>query len=289
MSWYVLHHFAPIKGLKFITKEWKFKTKPTFVVLNPQGKILHPNAFHMIQVWGLDVFPFTQTIEVTRTQDASWIGSLVTNVNPQITTWIKEQKHIFFYGGKDKEWIQQFNKFASALAKDVTLKEANISIQLFCLDYEQPNIVNRFWRGVESLFVTKMLMKTNTITQEVEKLLSYKNESGWALLTQGSNVVLTGHGSTILRAVTEFDKWREQVVKKGFEISIRQHHETIVETIHRCSHLQIPMVPGKVPDTIECPDCQRTMAVFISYKCATRRVPGLLLMVHDVLYVIILF
>ncbi|KAK7293519.1 hypothetical protein RJT34_16387 [Clitoria ternatea] len=180
MSWYVLHHFAPIKGLKFITKEWKFKTKPTFVVLNPQGKILHPNAFHMIQVWGLDVFPFTQTIEVTRTQDASWIGSLVTSVNPQITTW---------------------------------------------------------------------------------------NESGWALLTQGSNVVLTGHGSTILRAVTEFDKWRKQVVKKGFEISIRQHHETVVETIHRCSHLQVPMVPGKVPDTIECPDCQRTMAVLISYRC----------------------
>ncbi|XP_027366758.1 protein SIEVE ELEMENT OCCLUSION B-like [Abrus precatorius] len=267
MSWYVLQYFSTIKGFRFIKEEWQFKKKPMFVVMNPQGKILHPNAFHMIQVWGLDAFPFTQTIETKLTQEASWIESLVININPQLTTWIKEQKYIFFYGGKDKEWIQQFNKYAGALANDANLKEAKVSIELFCVEFEHPNVVTRFWRGIESLFVTKMHMTTNTVTKEVQKMLSYKNESGWALLAKGSTVVLTGHGTTILKTVAEFEKWKEIAIKQGFEISFREQHDKVVRTTHRCSHLEIPNVAGKIPDTIECPDCHRTMEVFISYKC----------------------
>ncbi|KAK7278471.1 hypothetical protein RJT34_23500 [Clitoria ternatea] len=267
MPWYVLQHFSPIKGFKFIKEEWHFKKNPMFVVLNPQGKILHPNAYHMIQVWGLDAFPFTKSIETMRTQEASWIESLVININPKITTSIKEQKYIFFYGGKDKEWIQQFNKFAGALANDVTLKDKKISIELCCLDFEHQNIVSRFWSGVESLFVTKMHMKTNNVTKEVQKLLSYKNESGWAVLTKGSSVILSGHGNTILKIVQEFDKWKEQMVKNDLEISIREQYEKVVKITHRCSHLEIPNVAGKIPDTIECPECHRAMEVFIKYKC----------------------
>ena len=45
---------------------------------------------------------------------------------------IREQKYIFFYGGKDKEWIQHFTKTATALANDATIKEAKISVELFC-------------------------------------------------------------------------------------------------------------------------------------------------------------
>ncbi|XP_061371224.1 protein SIEVE ELEMENT OCCLUSION B-like [Gastrolobium bilobum] len=265
MPWFVLQHFAPIKGIEFIKEEWQFKKKPMFVVMSPQGKILHPNAFHMIQVWGLNAFPFTQSIETTLTQQASWIESLVININPQITTW--EQKYIFFYGGKDKEWIQQFNKSAGALANDATLKEANISVELFCLEFEHSNVINRFWRGIESLFVTKMHKTTNTVTQEVQKMLSYKNETGWALLSKGSTVLLAGHGTTILKTVAEFDKWKGLVIKNGFEVSFKEQHDKVVRTIHRCSHLEIPNVAGKIPDKIECPECHRTMEVFISYKC----------------------
>lgn len=68
MPWYVLHHFAPIKGIKYIKEEWHFKEEPLVVVLNPQGKILHYNAFHMIQIWGLKGFPFTISIEESLSQ-----------------------------------------------------------------------------------------------------------------------------------------------------------------------------------------------------------------------------
>jgi hypothetical protein len=135
------------------------------------------------------------------------------------------------------------------------------------LESQQPNVVNNFWKKVESLFVTKMHEKTNTITQHVEKLLSYKNETGWAIVTKGSIVTSVGHGTTVLKTVSEFDKWKDVVITKGFEFAFREHHQKVSSTVHLCSHLVIPNVAGKIPDFIECPDCHRTMEVFISYKC----------------------
>ncbi|CAL0299870.1 unnamed protein product [Lupinus luteus] len=176
MPWYVLYNFEPIRGIKFIREYFHFTNKPTIVVLSPQAKILNLNAFYMIEVW--------------------------------------EQKYIFFYGGKDKEWIQQFTKFANILTSDSTLKEANISIELFCLEYEPLN-VKRFWRGIESLFLTMVDKKTTSVTQEVQKLFSCKNESGWALLTHGSTVLLIGHGTTMLKTLSEFDNWKKFVIKTG--------------------------------------------------------------------------
>ncbi|WJX12410.1 hypothetical protein P8452_02917 [Trifolium repens] len=179
----------------------------------------------------------------------------------------KEEKSVIIYGGKDKEWIQQFSKFAGAIANDATIKQSKTSIDLFCLESQQPNVVNNFWKKVEGLFVTKMHEKTNTVTQQVEKLLSYKNETGWAIVTKGSIVTSVGHGTTVLKTVAEFDKWKDVVITKGFEFAFREHHQKVASTVHLCSHLEIPNVAGKIPDFIECPDCNHTMEVFISYKC----------------------
>ncbi|CAL0299867.1 unnamed protein product [Lupinus luteus] len=266
MPWYVLYNSEPIRGIKFIREYLHFKNKPTIVVLSPQAKILHLNAFYMIEVWGLSGFPFTETIQESLTLESSWIHSLVKDINSHIPQWFKEQKYIFFYGGKDKEWIQRFTKFASTLASDPTLKEANISIELFCIEYEAVN-VKRFWRGIESLFLTKVDKTITSVTQEVQKLFSYKNESGWALLTHGSTVLLTGHGTTMLKTVSEFDNWKKFVIKSGFEISFKEHYEKVVQSNRICSHIIIPKTTGKIPDFIECPECHRKMEVFISYKC----------------------
>jgi len=179
----------------------------------------------------------------------------------------EQNKHIFFYGGHDKEWIQQFTKYATALANDATIKEAKISIELFYVDKEDKNLVSRFWSGIESLFVTKIHKTTDVVTQEVQKMLSYKNETGWALLSKGPSVVLSGHGTTILKTVAEFEKWKDVVIKKGFESAFTEYHTNVARVTHRCSHLEIPIVAGKLPETIKCPDCPSTMEIFISYKC----------------------
>ncbi|XP_061371201.1 protein SIEVE ELEMENT OCCLUSION B-like [Gastrolobium bilobum] len=267
MPWYVVQHFGPIAGYKYIKEEWHFKKKPMVVVLNPQGKVQHTNAFHLIQAYGMKAFPFTTSDQDKIDREINWVGSVVSNIHPNIDTWIKEQKYIFFYGGKDKDWIQEFTKYATTLANDAIIKEAKISIELFCVEKEDKSLISRFWSGIESLFVTKVHKTVDAMTQEVQKMLSYKNETGWALLSKGSSVVVSGRGTTILKAVAEFDKWKEGVIKKGFEFSFKEYHERIVRTTHRCSSLEIPNVAGKLPETIKCPECPRTMEIFISYKC----------------------
>ncbi|MED6220178.1 hypothetical protein PIB30_042318 [Stylosanthes scabra] len=267
MPWLVVENFGTIAGYKYIKEEWHFKKKPLVVTLNPQGKVLHSNAFHLIHAYGLKAFPFTNADQEKIDREIHWISSVVGDVHPTVTTWMQQQKYIFFYGGKDKEWIEQFTKYATALANDATLKAANISIELFCVEKQEKNILSRFWSGIESLFVTKAHRTVDAVTQEVQKMLSYKNETGWALLSKGSSVILSGHGTTVMKTVAEFDKWKEVVVKKGFEFSFKEYHEKIVRTTHICSHLEVPNVAGKLPETIKCPDCPNTMEIYISYKC----------------------
>ncbi|KAK7344015.1 hypothetical protein VNO77_13213 [Canavalia gladiata] len=267
MPWYVVQHFGIIAGYKYIKEEWHFAKKPLVVVLNPQGKVQHTNAFHLIHVYGMKAFPFTYLDQERIDREIHWVGSVVGDMHPNISIWIREEKYILFYGGKDKEWIQQFTKQAIALANDAALKEASISIELFCVEKEDKSFLRRFWSGIESLFVTKAHNTIDTVTQEVQKMLSYKNETGWALLCKGSSVVECGHGTTILKTLAEFEKWKEVVIKKGFEFSFKEHHEKIVRTTHRCSHLEVHNIAGKLPETIKCPDCPRTMEIFICYKC----------------------
>ncbi|KAK7344017.1 hypothetical protein VNO77_13215 [Canavalia gladiata] len=245
-----------------ITDEEISVLRPVYdsIKTNDQYKIV-------VQAYGMKAFPFTTANEEIINKELHWVESVVGNIHPNIDTWIREQKYIFFYGGNDKEWIQQFTKYATALSNDAALKEAKISIELFCVEKEDKSFVRRFWSGIESLFVTKVHRTVDAVTQEVQKMLSYKNETGWALLSKGSSVVLSGHGTTILKTVAEFDKWKEAVIKKGFEFSFKEYNTKIVGSTHRCSHLEIPNIAGKLPETIRCPECPRTMEIFISYKC----------------------
>lgn len=87
MPWYVLHHFATIKGIRFIKEELHFKLNPLVVVLSTQGKILHQNAFHMIHVWGVKGFPFTKTKEESMTQELMWVDSVLVGIDIKIK-WV---------------------------------------------------------------------------------------------------------------------------------------------------------------------------------------------------------
>ncbi|EXB29850.1 hypothetical protein L484_016339 [Morus notabilis] len=54
----------------------------------------------------------------------------------EITMWTSrsdiEEKYIFFYGGKENEWVQKFTSRVSALGNDPSIKDARIAIELFC-------------------------------------------------------------------------------------------------------------------------------------------------------------
>jgi len=187
---------------------------------------------------------------------------------------IKDQKYIFFYGGKDNEWIQQFTKRVTALANDATIKEARISIELVSVGKgskgeDNLGVLGKFWTGIESLFISKTHRKTDadSVTLEIQKLLSYKNESGWAVLSKGSSVLHIGRGTTILKVVEEFDKWKEFVREKNLELPFIENYNTVVQsTPHTCFHI-VPNTSGKIPENMKCPDCPRIMETYISFKC----------------------
>ncbi|KAL5139144.1 Protein SIEVE ELEMENT OCCLUSION B [Glycine soja] len=261
MPWYVVQHFGAIAGYKYIKEEWHFKKMPMVVVQ-------HSNAFHLIQAHGTRAFPFTTVKQEQINNETDWVGSVIGNIYPIINTWIKEKKYIFLYGGKDKEWIQQFTKNVSALASDAAITEANISIEWLCVEKEDRSVMRRFWGGIESLFVTKVHKAVDAVTLEVQKMLSYKNEAGWSLLiSEGSSVVVCGHGKTITDTVEGFQNWKGSLTKKGFGLSFQGYHQKIVDITHRCSYLEISNVSGRLPETIKCPDCPRIMEIFVSYKC----------------------
>ena len=182
---------------------------------------------------------------------------------------IKDGKYFFLYGGNDIDWIQKFTGRASGIATD-----ANISIELFCVDeQEDKSLISNFWSRIESLFVTKVHKTVDAVTKQVQKILSYKNETGWALFIKGSAVVLNGHGETILQALAEFEKWKEDAAEEGFEITFKIYSEDIVCNIHRCSDLEIPNVAGVLPDSIRCPECPRPMEIYIQFKCCHNESP----------------
>ncbi|XP_048333944.2 LOW QUALITY PROTEIN: protein SIEVE ELEMENT OCCLUSION B [Ziziphus jujuba] len=272
MPWYVVQYFSPIAGLRFIKQEWNFKGKPIVVVLNVHGRPINLNALDAIRIYGMKAFPFdTITIDGI-TVHPNWIEPIVNNIDPTIPIWIKEEKYIFFYGGKDNDWIQQFRKSAQTVV-DPVLKDAKINIELFGVGKgskggEDLGIIERFWKGIDSLFFTQIHHQhVDSVSKEVQKLLSYKNESGWALLSKGSKVVVTGHGFTILRVVDEFEKWKGQIKEKAFETAFKEYHNNVLSIIRHCSRLDIPNDAGKVPETMPCPECHRVMKTYTSYKC----------------------
>lgn len=187
---------------------------------------------------------------------------------------IQEEKYIFFYGGKDNEWIQQFTKKATALANDPVIKGARISIELFCVGKgskgeDDIGILGHFWNCIESFFFSRTHKKTDSdpLTQEIQKLLSYKNESGWIVLSKGSRVVATGHGTTIMKVLDEFEKWKGYAREIGVEICFKEYHDKLIEMDRPCCRFDVPITAGKIPEHMKCPHCPRVMETFISFKC----------------------
>jgi hypothetical protein len=61
--------------------------------------------------------------------------------------------------------------------------------------------------------------------QGIKRLLSYDREGGWALLSKGSNIVVDGHGTTVVTTLVEYDMWKNNVPLQGFDVAFKTHHD----------------------------------------------------------------
>ena len=91
MPWFTVYHPSVIEKpvIRFIKEVWHFRNKPILVVLDPQGKLVCPNALHMMWIWGSNAFPFTSLREESLWREETWrLELLVNGIDPVILNWV---------------------------------------------------------------------------------------------------------------------------------------------------------------------------------------------------------
>ncbi|KAJ8749931.1 hypothetical protein K2173_013846 [Erythroxylum novogranatense] len=284
IPWYTVHHPSLIDKavIRFIKEVWHFRNKPILVVLNPQGRVVCPNAIHMMWIWGSNAFPFTSLREDTLWREETWrLELLVNGIDPMILNWIKEGKYIFLYGGDDVEWVRKFTNSARAVAQaariplemvyvgksskreQVRRVITTITVEKLSYYWQDLTMTWFFWTRLEGMLFSKIQLGKaddhDVVMQEIKKLLSYDKEGGWAVLSKGSDIVVNGHGTTILPTLVEYDTWKEHISEKGFDASFRDHHDKLHGIAHPCCRFEFPITAGRIPETMSCPECQRGM------------------------------
>ncbi|KAL6325596.1 hypothetical protein AAG906_023441 [Vitis piasezkii] len=292
MPWYSVYTPTQIDRavIRFIKEVWHFRNKPILVVLDPQGKVVSPNAIHMMWIWGSTAFPFTSLREEALWREESWkLELLVDGIDPTILNWIKEGKYIYLYGGTDMEWIRKFTTTARAVAstariplemvyvgkskKREQVRKCTTAITLEKLSYCWPDLamVWFFWIRLESMMFSKIQLGSTVdvdpMLREIKKLLSYDKEGGWAVLSKGSFVFVNGHSSTVLPTFTEYNAWKDDVPPKGFDRACMDFHNKLHGESQPCCRFEFPSEFGRIPENIKCPECLRIMEKYITFGC----------------------
>ncbi|CAL1391615.1 unnamed protein product [Linum trigynum] len=292
MPWYTVHHPSLIRKavVKFVREQWHFRNKPILVVLDPQGKVVSPNAIHMMWIWGSNAFPFTSRREEDLWNTEAWkLELLVDGIDPMILNWIKEGKYIFLYGGDDVEWVRKFTNSARAVASAARIplemvyvgksskREAirrvlaTITVEKLSYFWQDLTMIWFFWTRLESMLFSKIQLGKiddhDPMMQEIKKLLSYDKEGGWAILSNGSNIISNGHGNTVLTTLIEYDLWKEHIPVKGFDLSFDEHHKKIHGVTYPCCRFEFPNTAGRIPESMRCPECHRTMEKYTTFLC----------------------
>ncbi|XP_056169900.1 protein SIEVE ELEMENT OCCLUSION B-like isoform X3 [Syzygium oleosum] len=292
MPWYTVNHPSLIHKavIRLIKEKWHFRNKPILVVLDPQGRVVCPNAIHMMWIWGSNAFPFTTLREEALWKEETWrLELLVDGIDQTILNWIKEGKYIFLYGGDDIEWIRKFTVAARLVAsaariplemvyvgksgKREQLRRVIETINLEKLSYtwQDLTMVWYFWTRLESMFFSKIqLGKTDEydpVMQQIKRLLSFDKTGGWAVLGRGSSIMVSGHGTTVLPALLEYDAWKVHVATKGYDVALKEHHDKIQDVTHPCCRFEFQSTTGRIPESMRCPECKRLMEKLTTFVC----------------------
>lgn len=100
MPWYTVYHPNLIGKavVRFIKEKWHFRNKPILVVLDPQGRVVSPNAIHMMWIWGSNAFPFTSAREEVLWRDEIWrLELLIDGIDPTIVNWVSMLHAVLVY------------------------------------------------------------------------------------------------------------------------------------------------------------------------------------------------
>ncbi|KAL8160121.1 hypothetical protein V2J09_001658 [Rumex salicifolius] len=276
MPWYSVHHPSKITKsfIKFARLDWNFRSKPVLVVLDPRGKVLCPNAIHMMWIWGSNAFPFTTEREGMLWNEELWrLELLIDGIDQTILDWFtREARAVAQAAGIKLEMIYVGKGNKKELVRKIcaTIKNENLSN---C--WQDPPMVWFFWKRIESMLFSKMELKkaddhSDIIIQEIKRILSYdKIPGGWALLSKGSEVILHGPLSSIITAIMRYEReapyWKNEIPQKTFTEAFMHVVAGIHKTDLPCCRFEFPAIAD--PMGLLCPECHRGMEKHTTFVC----------------------
>ncbi|KAK6920603.1 Sieve element occlusion, C-terminal [Dillenia turbinata] len=295
MPWHSIHHPSMVEPavIKYTKEVWHFAKKPILVALDPQGKVVSPNAFHMMWIWGNLAAPFTDTKEQALWREETWrVDFLVDGIDEAILQWVAAEKFICLYGGEDIEWIRKFTitvkKVAASAGIDLELiymgksnskertRKINAIVTAENLSHCLPDLTFLwfFWTRLESMLYSKMqhgkTIENDRIMQEVMTILSFDgSDQGWAVICKGSAPEMArAKGDLMFTCFSEFETWRGKAEEKGFLQAVIDHL-THLHTPQHCNRLILPGINGNIPEIVVCAECGRPMEKYFMYRCCT--------------------
>ncbi|XVE74908.1 hypothetical protein DITRI_Ditri12bG0056300 [Diplodiscus trichospermus] len=297
MPWYSVGHPSMIEPavIRYIKEVWGFSKKSLLVVLDPQGKVVNPNAIHMMFIWGNSAFPFSKFREEALWKEETWrIELLADSIDPSMLNWLEEGKFICLYGGEDMEWIRKFTTTARAVAQTADIKlemlymgksnpKENVrrnmtTIQRENLSHVLPDIwlVWFFWVRLESMWHSRveqgMTVQNDRILQEIMTMLSFDgSDQGWAVIGRGSDEMTRAKAEIILKSLEEYTAWAAAAAEKGFIPALNAHIPGL-RTEHHCNRLIIPGTSAGtrgIQERVVCVECGKAMEMFFMYRCCT--------------------
>ncbi|XP_062110489.1 protein SIEVE ELEMENT OCCLUSION B-like [Humulus lupulus] len=295
MEWHSVHHPSAVTRVapRFFREKWGFVKKPILVVIDTQGRVMHNNAIHMMCIWGSLSYPFTANREKLLWEDNAWtMDLLIDGLDPNVSIWIQEQKHVCLYGGEDIDWIRKFTR----IAKDVA-RESGIQLELLYVGKSKPhekatrniielilkenlsrtldwNLIWYFWLRLESMWhskgqlTTAETVKHDRVMQGIIAMLSYGSSSqGWAVISKGFEGMVKGNGEHMFRGLTEHGLWKTREAVIGFVPALDEYLQKLhVDAPHHCTSLILPAT-GAMPETVACSECGRLMERYTMFRC----------------------
>ncbi|KAK1440910.1 hypothetical protein QVD17_06743 [Tagetes erecta] len=246
MPWYSVYNLSNADTVvqRSIRDRWHFRNKPILVVLDPQGREVKLNALHMMWIWGGLAFPFTTAREEALWREETWrLDLLVNGMDPR----------------DDIYWIRKFTSNARAMAR-----AAGIPLEMCYVGKSRQRENVR--RAINTINIEKLSYYWQDLTM-IKKLLSYDKDGSWGLLCHGSQILTIGHGSTMLQTVIDFDFWKEHILLRGFDFSLKIYHDKLHGSTNNCSRFDFPIVEGSIPEGMRCPECYRSMEKHIAFIC----------------------
>ncbi|KAL9679078.1 hypothetical protein QQ045_016932 [Rhodiola kirilowii] len=298
MLWYTVHPptFLTEESKRFIRDVWMFHRKPIAVVLNENGKVVCPNAMHLLYIWRDKAFPFTRMRERTLWAAETRLSSIVLDFDTKISSMVEDSKWpIVLYGGYDVEWIRKFITCIRKISvdsgtsiemiyvgKNAASENIREVISSMCVDMPQiyspdSKKIWYFWKRLESLLISRYQMfgeahhTIDPIIKEVKKFLSYASTESWAcLITPSSDMIIHDLGDTMLQGFMEFKLWKQHLHSKDFSKIFLNHIEQLRQSQvsdRSCSRIVLNIDNKDVVQSLECPHCNHFMEKKVQYRC----------------------